>query len=513
MRDHQKREHRKHMNSKTWALSIMTVGLRCTQPSADAMVYQPTLVPGMGDQWLYYHEGIHYLYHLYEQPAGSLYGVYLATSKDGVHYEEVGPVIEKNPSADWLGSGTVWKSGDKYMMNFSESRAHQSISFAESDDLIQWRRLGEEYTSHPDPRWYEVGRWDCIWPMPREGGGFWGYLSANPLRRSDAHPEGLTYRSTGMLESTDGVRWTAIAPPVFAWGNTPELANVEIGAVRRFKDKYYMLAQTWGPYAGGSYLGATAPGVYTFIGDTPKGPFRPDTGAYRLLGNTHTRSTHFARFYETPNEVLANHFLFTRSLKAWLAPLKKAVLDDEGHLRLDYWPGNEAMKGSRVAVSPSPQALFGRDEITVQPLDGQFDLVRGVVVEGTLKIQTNGKGQERCGLYIEETTEQGTAVMVGIDGKSQLGTLKLGDAISFEPEEFVDAGTTPDREHTFRLLTRQYMLEFYVDDRLIQCYSIPERSTGRIGLVMQGEPALIGNLKAWEMTFPAAKKQPDQGIK
>ena len=274
-----------------------------------------------------------------------------------------------------------------------------------------------------------------------------------------------------------------------------------------------MLAQTWGPYAGGSYLGATAPGVYTFIGDTPKGPFRPDTGAYRLLGNTHTRSTHFARFYETPNEVLANHFLFTRSLKAWLAPLKKAVLDDEGHLRLDYWPGNEAMKGSRVAVSPSPQALFGRDEITVQPLDGQFDLVRGVVVEGTLKIQTNGKGQERCGLYIEETTEQGTAVMVGIDGKSQLGTLKLGDAISFEPEEFVEAGTTPDCEHTFRLLTRQYMLEFYVDDRLIQCYSIPERSTGRIGLVMQGEPALIGNLKAWEMTFPAAKKQPDQGIK
>ena len=117
------------------------------------------------------------------------------------------------------------------------------------------------------------------------------------------------------------------------------MGNVEVGAVRQFKGKYYLMAQTWGPYAGGSYLGATAPGMYTFIGDTPRGPFRPDIGAFRLLGNTRTRSTHFLRFYELPNEVLVNHFLFTRSLKAWLAPLKKAVIDDQGHLRLAYWRG------------------------------------------------------------------------------------------------------------------------------------------------------------------------------
>ena len=495
---------------------MMIVCLLSAQPSAEAMVYQPTLVPGMGDQWLYYHEGVHYLYHLYEQPAGKLHGVYLATSKDGVHFQEVGPVIEKNPSVDWLGSGTVWKSGGKYMMNFSESRGHQSISFAESDDLIHWHRLGEEYTSHPDPRWYDVGRWDCIWPMPREGGGFWGYLSANPLRRSDAHPEGLTYRSTGMLESADGIRWTAIAPPVFEWRETPELVNVEIGAVRRFNDKYYMLAQTWGPYPGGSYLGATGPGVYTFIGDTPKGPFRPDTGAFRFLGNTNarTRSTHFARFYEMPNEVLVNHFLFTRSFKAWLAPLKKAVLDDKGHLRLAYWQGNEAMKGKPGPVaSPFPLSVDGSGGIAVLPLDGQFDVLNGVFLEGALELQTAGDKPGRCGIYIEETAEQGTAVLVGTDGKSQLGDLKSKGATSFEPDDFVEAGITPGREHMFRLLTRQYMLEFYVNDRLIQCYSIPERATGRIGFVVQGGRMAVDKLKSWEMKFPAGIKQPDPGAK
>ena len=504
---------------KTLSLLAVMGWLLLSPQGARALLYQPTLVPGMGDQWLYYHEGVHYLYHLYEQPAGKLYGVYLATSKDGVHFQEVGPVIEKQKDADWLGSGSVWRSGGKYMMNFSESRAHQSISFAESDDLIHWRRLGDEFRSNPDPRWYEVGRWDCIWPMPREGGGFWGYLSANPWRRSTQHPDGLTYRSTGMLESSDGVRWTAIAPPVFEWGTTPELENVEIGAVRRFKDKYYMLAQTWGPYPGGSYLGATAPGVYTFIGDTPKGPFRPDAGAFRLLGNTRTRSTHFARFYELPNEVLANHFLFTRSLKAWLAPLKKAVVDDQGHLRLAYWQGNEAMKGKPVAVAPPsrattsgskeavPLTVDGSGGIAVLPLDGQFDVLNGVVLEGTLEIQTAGETPGRCGIYIEETTGQGTAVMVGTDGQSQLGALKLEGATSFEPDDFVEAGITPRREHTFRLLTRQYMLEFYLDDRLIQCYSIPERATGRIGFVAHGARAVASSLKAWEMNFPETKGQ------
>ena len=504
------------MNSKSKVLFVMMVGFLSCHRSAEAMIYQPTLVPGMGDQWLYYHEGVHYLYHLYELPAGKLHGVYLATSKDGVHFQEVGPVIEKQKDADWLGSGAVWRAGGRFIMNFSESRAHQSISFAESDDLIHWRRLGDEYRSNPDPRWYEVNRWDCIWPLPREGGGFWGYLSANPWRRSTARPDGLTYRSTGMLESMDGVRWAAIAPPVFEWGKTPEMVNVEIGAVRRFNDKYYMLAQTWGPYPGGSYLGATGPGVYTFIGDTPKGPFRPDTDAFRFLGNTHarTRSTHFARFYETPSEVLANHFLFTRSFKAWLAPLKKVVVDAQGHLGLAYWPGNDAMKGKPIRVtSPGPLTVDGSGGMEVLPLDDQFNLVNGVVLEGTLRIQTAGEKPGRCGIYLGETSEQGTAVLVGTDGKSQLGELKWKGATSFDPDDLVEAGIRPGREQTFRLLTRQSMLEFYLDDRLIQCYSIPERATGRVGFVVQGGRLVVDRLKAWEMKFPADRRQPEPGTK
>ena len=83
--------------------------------------------------------------------------------------------------------------------------------------------------------------------------------------------------------------------------------------------------------------------------------------------------------------------------------------------------------------------------------------------------------------------------------------MQLEGAKSFQPDDLVQGGITPGRQHTFRLLTRQCMLEFYLDDRLIQCYSLPERATGQIGFVVQGGRAVVGKLKAWEMNFAACE--------
>ncbi|MDA0814596.1 MAG: hypothetical protein O3C21_19650, partial [Verrucomicrobia bacterium] len=72
------------------------------------------------------------------------------------------------------------------------------------------------------------------------------------------------------------------------------------------------------------------------------------------------------------------------------------------------------MKGKPVPVaSPVPLSVDGSGGIAVLPLDGQFDVLNGVVLEGALELQTAGDKPGRCGIYIEETTEQGTAVLVG----------------------------------------------------------------------------------------------------
>ena len=59
------------------------------------MFYRTRKANVMWDTWLYYHEGVHYLYHLHRQnqllPAttGQRDGITVATSTDGVHFDEI----------------------------------------------------------------------------------------------------------------------------------------------------------------------------------------------------------------------------------------------------------------------------------------------------------------------------------------------------------------------------------------------------------------------------------------
>ncbi len=50
------------------------------------------------------------------------------------------------------------------------------------------------------------------------------------------------------------------------------------------------------------------------------------------------------------------------------------------------------------------------------------------------------------------------------------------------------------RPARFRLLVKHSLIEFYLDDILIECYSLPQDATGRIGLIGGGEA--IGKLRA-----------------
>ena len=112
------------------------------------------------------------------------------------------------------------------------------------------------------------------------------------------------------------------------------------------------------------------------------------------------------------------------------------------------------------------------------------------------------------GLKSEDQNECFDAVVFGelAAGKwmagSDLFNRTLRDQAAL-PEETADAGTLVqmaivDREMdfgtdpTFRLLLKKSVLEFYLNDILIECYSMPAKATGRIGLL--GD---VRELKAW----------------
>ncbi len=88
------------------------------------MIYKPKMVAMMWDTWMYHDGNTYFLYYLVtEHSPGE--GVCLATSKDGVHWEEVGLILPLANDAQWLGTGSVWKAlvpekASTYIMNFSE---------------------------------------------------------------------------------------------------------------------------------------------------------------------------------------------------------------------------------------------------------------------------------------------------------------------------------------------------------------------------------------------------------
>ncbi|MBN1421858.1 MAG: hypothetical protein JXP34_23995 [Planctomycetes bacterium] len=414
----------------------------------------------MWDTWLFWRDGTYYLFYL-ASSGPSWDNISMATSEDGVHWKERGPILRKADGVTWMGTGSTWRSPDfekdgKYILNFSEWRGdRQTIFFAESTDLLRWTRLGNEVEFVQDARWYKPkGRWDCIYAIPRDGGGFYGYWTADPEGRP----------GVGFGESADGVRWEALEPPLFLDG----APHGEAGAVEKLGDpiadpRYYLMLGS-----GGDML--------ALVADKPEGPFRPAKKNRVLL---HAGPTYFARFFPTsPGGVLVNHHAIAKNGKVYFGLLKTARVDAEGTLRLGWWKGNERLKHRRIDVP-----ALRRAEGSGSPMfDGEFPAGDGIILEGTLSLPADASPDPR-GIRIETADGEATTILVDRRAVTTIGSIRA--------DREIDPGETV----RFRLVLKRWLLEFYIDDILMECYSLPARATGRLGIV--GPSGALGRIEAW----------------
>ncbi len=409
--------------------------LLTTIQQVDAIVYCPPGGARIWDPSIMFHDGRYYAFSMYRPPGHKQYdSVGLAISEDGVHWIDQGPVITDDMT---VLKCFVARCGDRFVLNHGSYTNFEQdrLKFYTSDDLIHWKYLGD---SHPDPRWYDPHkRWDDMYFLPKEEGkpekGFWGYATAHPR---DC-PKLAIF---GLLESDDGLEWRSAPAPRIEWGGmTP--AFLENGGCERFGDKYYFLA-------GGCY--GNMYGMFTFVADDPQGPFRPDVPCFQLCNNRGyaglpglTWLAAFARGRD--GEVLVSNYLSTECIsnaEVWMLPLRKAVVDPEGHLRLAYWPGNETAKGKRVSPKTlnfvrlgRPTKESGADEETETlqlragqvPLNELFgdrfsvarsatplDLDRGVILECKLTASLPARVRPRVGFVIEEAQGSGMAGMLEV---------------------------------------------------------------------------------------------------
>jgi len=449
------------------------------------MIYKPQKIDAMWDTWLYCHEGTYYLYYLTMGPTPRQgmhgQGVAMATSEDGAHWNEIGVVMPKDEGATGLGTGSVWKSADfdesgKFIMNYSTwfdwCIESQEIRFAESTDLIHWRKLGAECAFRADARWYETypeckrARWDCIYSIPRPGGGRFGYWTAIPKGRP----------GFGLGETLDGAHWRALEPPI-----VENETQGECGAIEKIGDRFVML------YHGGNG---------TLIADKPQGPFFPAKKNRVLLGG----HAYFTRFLPTPSGLLVNHHSFPRTgygSPCYFAPLKRALVDAEGTVRLGYWEGNEALKGNRIEIEARDETHDDASRISSSIT--RLDAEQGTVIEGVLNVPPSADDR-RTGLCIECRDGRNAAILVGAGGVTEFGAVQ-GDGTDFKQEFRVDREAPFGATARFRLLLRHALLEFYLDETLILCYSLPTDPTGGFGCVPNTlRPGTA--LSAWRMSLP-----------
>ena len=149
-----------------------------------ALMFHSLAVTKQWDTWAFVENGTWYAYYLItEHGPGEGFGV--ATSSDAVHWKDHGYVWHGPSWTEhhwWEGTSSVWRAPDynrtgRYLINYSEypNGGKQTITFAESYDLIHWSRpppLNTTYFPIDTAKGYESpGRWDTIYSVPVPGKG------------------------------------------------------------------------------------------------------------------------------------------------------------------------------------------------------------------------------------------------------------------------------------------------------------------------------------------------------
>jgi len=434
--------------------------------------YTPQRIGQLWDTWLYYYKGLYYQYYLAGIP-GKWDSFELMTSKDGVHWQQVGRMIEPRPGTTWMGTGHIieapdFKNHPGWIMNYSEWFGDkQDIMFATSGDLLHWNKVAESKRFIQDERWYKPkGRWDCIDCVKRDDGSFYGYFTADPLLEKFPRP----VCGFGFAESKDGINWTAL-PPVEG-----DMTG-ELGGIQKIGDKYFITVSE----------GRIA------TADKPEGPFLAQKKNPNMFGKG--CDIYFPRFFHNPpvdktlknNGVLVNHF-YTGKDTIFSAPLKAVDIDKEGILRLKWWEQNNLLKDNKIGLSLAGGAISGQ---MVRLFNEYFDTNDAGVVEADIKLGFEEHEKSPVGFYFTINRDSGYVLLLNRK-EAVFGTMNSnGSGIKIRVK--INRDLDFSEISGVRLVFKRDMVEAYLDDYLVMLKRI--NWTGKLGIIERKNE--LNNVVAW----------------
>lgn len=465
----------------------------------------------MWDPSLLYHEGRYHAFMMYNKDgADGLKAGYciLADSADGVHWQDVGIVNEeiKREGGYHFFKCFVGRCGDRFIMDHGVRRpdGQDTMRFYESTDLKTWNYL---YSSQPDPRWYTMRRWDHMYILPKEENnpqaGYWGHPVAQALDESP--------RAIGLKQSTDGRSWEVLPPAKVDWGDTKP-RDLEWGGCERFGGRYYLMGGT------ANYMDNKGYSMFVFSADDPCGPFRPERGAYRLCGTSHNTVSWLAAWCRGNGELLISNYASLESAEdrsPWMLPLRKPVVDKDGHLHMGWWPQNEKLKGDVLQLKTNVFTCDGSEnKYRVTWLDADFDISKGLFLEGgiTAAAAESAGANGSAGILLSGDGSVSTAIQLGIGSRdtreSHVGSLGqgAGGELEFVSDDVTggDCATVNGIEdgvnHFFRLIVFRGVFELYINDLLMQTYRY-QHGCSQIGFLARQSKVTVGNLKAFSLSL------------
>jgi hypothetical protein len=378
-------------------------------------------------------------------------------------------MIKPREGVTWMGTGHIWKSPDfgrnpTWVINYSEWFGDkQDIMFATSTDLVNWTKVDEKHRFVQDKRWYkEKGRWDCIDAVLRPDGSLYGYFTADP------DPGKVKYRPCGFgfAESRDGIAWTAL-PPIEG-----DISG-EFGGIQKIGEKYYIIISE----------GRVA------VGDKPEGPFLGQAKNHNVFGKG--CDIYFPRFFHNaPGGPLVNHFYTNGTIFA--APIKAIDIDHEGIMRLKWWKNNDNLKATPVETKLV--AAGAGYAPSIRMLAQNLDLGRTSVIEGEVDLSRQRPEDGGQGIFFDSGNGQGQCLLLARD-KVRFGEIKAdGSSLKIQQTSTRDMEFGPTV--SFRLLVRADMMEFYLNDYLMNLKRI--KCNGKIGLIDTEAESSFKNIRVWQ---------------
>ncbi len=236
-----------------------------------------------------------------------------AVSDDLVNWTYLGTCFRPAERGAWddytTWTGSVTKGPDGLWHSFYTGTCHaedgliQRIGHAVSDDLHNWRRVGDglcldlsgdDYEEFRPGFWHDRAMRDPWVMRDPEGPGWLMFFTA----RSSGIPEPNAGGAVGFATSPDLMTWT-LQPPVFTGG----FGQLEVPQVFEHQGRWYCLfctaAQHFSAAEAQAIPGGPVSGTHYLVGEGPRGPFSIAPGPF-LDGSLPCRR-YAARIVETPD--------------------------------------------------------------------------------------------------------------------------------------------------------------------------------------------------------------------